>query len=52
MSYFEYVVAAYAVFALYLAWDYLVPRIELQRTRRMIAQRAARDAARRPETRA
>lgn len=50
MSYFEYVLGAYAVFAFYLVWDYLVPRIELQRTRRMIVQRAAREAARRGES--
>ncbi|HEX5756071.1 MAG TPA: heme exporter protein CcmD [Arenimonas sp.] len=49
MSYFEYVIGAYAVFAFYLAWDYLAPRIELQRTRRMIVQRAARETARRKD---
>ena len=46
MSYFEYVVGAYAVFAAFLAWDYLVPRLRLRRARRAIGQRAARDAAR------
>ena len=46
MSYLEYVVGAYAVFALFLAWDFLVPRLRLARVRRNIAQRAKRDAAR------
>ena len=46
MSYFGYVVGAYAVFAAFLAWDYLVPRLRLQRARRAIGRRAARDAAR------
>ena len=46
MSYLEYVVGAYAVFALFLAWDFLVPRLRLARVRRNIVQRAKRDAAR------
>ena len=46
MSYAEYVTGAYAVFAAFLAWDFLVPRWRLARARREIARRAARDVAR------
>ena len=42
----NYVLAAYAVCALVLAWDALAPRVRLQRARRDIRDRAARDAAR------
>lgn len=42
MSYLEYVVGAYAVFALCLAWDYLAPRLHLARIRRDIALRVQR----------
>ena len=48
MSYREYVIGAYAVFAVFLAWDFLVPRLRLARARRNIVQRAKRDAARQP----
>ena len=41
-----YVAAAYAVFALALGWDYLAPRVQLQRALRAIAARVRRDAAR------
>lgn len=44
MSYAGYVIAAYAVFAAVLAWDYLAPRLKLRRTRREIALRIQRDA--------
>ncbi|GHD66510.1 hypothetical protein GCM10007164_05370 [Luteimonas padinae] len=48
MSYREYVVAAYAVFVLMLAWDYVVPRLaiarQLRAARRLAARRAARPA--------
>ncbi len=48
MSYREYVIAAYAVFALMLAWDYLAPRLaitrQLRAARRLAARRAARPA--------
>lgn len=30
MSYREYVIAAYAVFAAMLAWDYLLPKLQLR----------------------
>ena len=46
MSYLEYVVGAYAVFAAFLAWDFLAPRLRIARTRRAIVQRARREAAR------
>jgi heme exporter protein CcmD len=50
MSYLEYVVGAYAVFAAFLAWDFAVPRLKLSRTHRDIAQRAKREAARKSGT--
>lgn len=46
MSYVEYVVGAYAVFAAFLAWDFLAPRLRIARVRRAIVQRARREAAR------
>ena len=46
MSYLEYVIGAYGVFAAFLAWDFVVPRLRLARARRAIVRRAARDAAR------
>ncbi len=46
MSYLEYVVGAYAVFAAFLAWDFLAPRLRIARIRRAIVQRARREAAR------
>jgi heme exporter protein D len=46
MSYQNYVIAAYSVFAAFLAWDFLVPRLRLARVRRAIAQRARRDDTR------
>jgi heme exporter protein D len=48
MSYREYVIAAYAVFALMLAWDWIAPRLaiarQLRAARRLAARRAARPA--------
>jgi hypothetical protein len=41
-----YVSAAFIAFALVLAWDYLAPRLQLQRTRREILARSRREAAR------
>ena len=46
MSYLEYVVGAYAVFAAFLAWDFLAPRLRIARIRRAIVQRARREASR------
>lgn len=47
MSHESYVAAAYLVFALVLAWDYLAPRWQLRQALRAIAQRARRDAEKR-----
>ena len=47
MSYQSYVVAAYAVFAVVLLWDYVTPRIriaQLMRALRILARRQARAA--------
>jgi heme exporter protein D len=47
MSYQSYVVAAYAVFAVVLLWDYVAPRIriaQLMRALRVLARRQARAA--------
>ncbi len=45
MSYQGYVVAAYAVFALLLAWDYVAPRLQLGRELRAARLLAARRRA-------
>ena len=42
MSYQNYVIAAYAVFALVLLWDFVAPRIEIARQLRAARLRAAR----------
>ena len=42
----DYVSAAYALFALVLAWDYLAPRIKLAQVRRAIALRVRRNIVR------
>jgi len=41
-----YVAAAFAVTAVILGWDYLSPRLKLQRVRRAIRLRARRDLSR------
>lgn len=46
MSYLEYVLGAYAVFAAFLAWDFVAPRLRLRRARATVVQRAQREAAR------
>lgn len=46
MSYLEYVIGAYAVFALFLVWDFAVPRMRLARVHRNIVLRAQREASR------
>ncbi len=46
MSYREYVIAAYVVFALMLAWDWLAPKLAIARARRAALQLAKRRAAR------
>ncbi|KAF1727074.1 MULTISPECIES: heme exporter protein CcmD [Pseudoxanthomonas] len=46
MSYLEYVIGAYAVFAIVLGWDFLAPRLQVRRELRAVRQRVARDARR------
>ena len=46
MSYAGYVIAAYAVFAVVLLWDALLPQWQIARALRAARQRARRDAAR------
>ncbi len=48
MSYREYVIAAYAVFALVLAWDFIVPRLQVRAALRATRLRTARTATRNP----
>jgi len=45
MSYVEYVIAAYAVFAVVLAWDFVAPKLQLRAQLRAARRRAAREAA-------
>lgn len=44
MSYLPYVIAAYAVFVLFLLWDALVPRLQVRQQLRAARLRAARQA--------
>jgi heme exporter protein D len=46
MNYREYVIAAYAVFAIVMLWDYLVPKLQLRAALRAARLRASRVAAR------
>jgi heme exporter protein D len=50
MNYGEYVIAAYAVFALVLAWDYVVPKLQVRAALRAAHLRAARVVARHAST--
>jgi heme exporter protein D len=50
MSYQGYVTAAYSVFAIVMAWDFLAPRLQLRLQLRSARLRAARDAARTEST--
>jgi heme exporter protein D len=45
MSYREYVIAAYAVFAVVLLWDVLIPQLHIRAALRAAKQRAARKHA-------
>lgn len=45
MSYLPYVIAAYAVFALVLGWDYVAPRLQVRAQLRAARLRAARGKA-------
>lgn len=42
MSYQNYVIAAYAVFAVMLIWDYLMPRLQIRQQLRAARLQAAR----------
>ncbi len=46
MSYLEYVVAAYAVFVVVMAWELVSPHLQIRRELRSARQRAVRQAAR------
>jgi len=45
MTYLGYVVAAYALFGLMLAWDWLAPRLQLHAALRALRRRAVRATA-------
>ena len=47
MSYLPYVIGAYAVFVIVLAWDFLLPRLQLRQLLRNARQRQVRAQARR-----
>ena len=42
MTYAGYVAAAYAVFGLVLAWDFIAPRLQIRRQLREVRNRLAR----------
>ena len=42
MSYRDYVIAAYMVFAIVLLWDYVVPRLQVRAALRAAKLRASR----------
>ena len=46
MSYQNYVIAAYAVFFVVLAWDFVSTKLQIRRELRGARLRAERDAAR------
>ncbi|MGQ4584158.1 heme exporter protein CcmD [Lysobacter sp. F60174L2] len=46
MSYQNYVIAAYAVFAVVLGWDYISTRLQIRRELGNARRRAARHAGR------
>ena len=53
MSYRDYVIAAYAVFAIVLLWDYVIPKLQLRaalRAARLQAKRATTRTTARPDT--
>ncbi|HRN58811.1 MAG TPA: heme exporter protein CcmD [Chiayiivirga sp.] len=45
-QYAPYVWSSYAIFVAMLVWDYVIPRLRLRRTRRVVAARLRREAAR------
>lgn len=44
MNYLQYVVAAYAVFAIVLGWEFVASRLQIRRELRQARNRAARSA--------
>jgi len=42
MNHSPFIIAAYAVFAAFLLWDFIAPRLALRRLRRELGARAAR----------
>lgn len=42
MTYFKYVAMAYAVFFIVLAWDFIVPRLQIRQQLREVRNRLAR----------
>lgn len=46
MKYVEYVAAAYAIFFLFLAWDYLAPLIRIRKAIRSAKLRLKRESSR------
>ena len=50
MTYREYVIAAYAVFAIVLLWDYVVPKLQVRAAMRAARLRATRAATRNAPT--
>ena len=48
MSYREYVIAAYAVFAVVLLWDWVAPKLQLRAALQAVRLRATRTANRAP----
>mgnify|MGYP003390193345 FL=1 len=46
MTYFEYVIGAYAIFLVTLVWDFFSPRLRIRRILRGVRMRAQREAAR------
>ena len=49
MNYQAYVIAAYAVFAAVLLWDYVVPRLQLRQQLRAARLRVTRPRAATPD---
>ena len=43
MTYLEYVVGAYAVFAVVMLWDFVAPRLQIRRELRAARLRKARE---------
>lgn len=46
MKYAEYVIAAYAIFFLFLAWDFLAPLIRIRKAIRAAKLRSKRESSR------